>query len=73
MRGQSGFGLMASNISATAPDTALRKAQNRHPQMCWACQKEKSTYGGKLTVLPGFHKFVCKDCCDASAAKKAAL
>ena len=73
MRGRTSFDILASNVHATAPELALQRYKNSKPKMCWACQKEKSIYGGKLTVLPGFHKFVCKDCCDASAAKKAAL
>ena len=68
----SGQKVLANNIHATAPDIALRKAQNRHPHMCWACQKEKPTKQGMLRISAGFHKFVCKDCLDAKAARKAA-
>jgi len=73
MRGRTGFNAVASNVFAMAPEAERRKYASRHPQLCWACQKEKPTLGGRLNITPGFHKFVCKDCCDASAAKKAAL
>ena len=68
MRGQSGFNLMANNISATKGMLELNARRNKKPRMCWACQKEKSTYQGKLVILPGFHKFVCKDCIDSKTA-----
>ena len=70
MRGSTGFKVLASNIYALAPNTELNKRENKKPRMCWACQKDKSTYQGLLRLQPGFHKFVCKDCLDAKAAKK---
>ena len=71
MRGTK-FDVLANNIHALAPSAELTKYQNRRPKMCWACQKEKVVHQGLLRVQAGLHKFVCKDCLDAKAAKKEA-
>jgi hypothetical protein len=41
-------------------------------KLCWDCQCSKSTAGGKIKLLPGFHKFVCKECVEAAQIKRAA-
>lgn len=41
-------------------------AMNRRKKLCWKCQKNKSTTGGKLILKPGLHMFVCKDCMAAT-------
>jgi hypothetical protein len=70
MRGGTKFNVVASNIYALAPNAALNKRENKKPRMCWACQKDKSTHQGLIRIQAGLHKFVCKDCLDAKAAKK---
>jgi hypothetical protein len=37
---------------------------------CWQCQKDKSPAGGHVKAMPGFYKFVCKDCCEANTKKR---
>lgn len=69
MRGRTRFDMLANNIHALAPNTELRKRENKKPRMCWACQKDKSTYQGLIRIQAGLYKFVCKDCLDAKAAK----
>lgn len=71
MRGTK-FNVLANNIHALAPSTAFNKYRNGKPKMCWDCQKEKPIQGGFLRFHSGIHKFVCKDCLDASAARKEA-
>jgi hypothetical protein len=71
MRGQSGFNVMASNINATRAMLSLKAGQNKKWKLCWGCQKEKPSQGSHISMQPGLFKFVCKDCLDARAAKKA--
>jgi hypothetical protein len=71
MRGQKGFSLIKSNIFATSDLLKLNASQNVKKKLCWACQKEKHTKDGHVNIQPNFFKFVCKDCLDAKAAKKA--
>lgn len=33
--------------------------------LCWKCQEEKSTTGGRIRTAPGFRMFVCKECLEA--------
>jgi hypothetical protein len=70
MRGRTRFDILANNIHALAPNTELNKRERKKPRMCWACQKDKSTYQGLIRIQAGLHKFVCKDCLDAKDAKK---
>ena len=39
-------------------------------KLCWGCQTNKKTTGGKITMLPGFFKFVCKECVTAARERK---
>ena len=56
--------LFAAQVQATE-----NQRKNRW-KVCWQCQKEKNTLGGKLVLRPGLHMFVCADCLSANELKK---
>jgi hypothetical protein len=39
-------------------------------KLCWSCQKDKSTTGGKLKLAIGLSMFVCKECMDIASEKR---
>ena len=70
MRGNGVKDLMAENVLAATPDISTHQYMHRKWKMCWSCQKEKSTTGGHMKIVPGMMKFVCKECMDAKKEKK---
>jgi hypothetical protein len=58
----------AAIAAAAQVQTVKRSAVYK---LCWGCQCSKSTLGGKQTLLPGFYKFVCKECVEAAQIKRA--
>ena len=56
-------------LSSRSDELIATRAWTHKKKTCWKCQKEKSPIGGFTRILPGFFKFVCKDCCDAKKAK----
>lgn len=59
-------------FSAQSEEYLVKKSWTGKNKTCWQCQKEKSPVGGHQKIIPGFYKFVCKDCCEINAQKKAA-
>lgn len=57
-------------IGAQTEELWVKKQWVGKKKTCWQCQKEKTTFGGHQKIIPGFYKFVCKDCLDANAQKK---
>ena len=70
MRGNGFRNLIADNLSAVNPLLGAMQAQRGKKKMCWKCQKDKHTTGGRLLIKPGLMMFVCKDCEDAKAARR---
>jgi hypothetical protein len=62
--------ILQENTRATSGLIDYQRSWNRHKKLCWACQKDKVVFGGRLTNSPGFSKFVCSDCCGIAKAKK---
>jgi|GEM_PF-1024349 len=78
MRGAGQYSILKQNINATSADTNTKRWMNKHKQMCWRCQKDKSTYGGNVDMLGGRAKgvtavkrFICADCVAERATLKA--
>jgi hypothetical protein len=68
MRGQGAKNVVAENLNAGLPDVFLKQIRSRKKQMCWKCQKDKSTIGGHIkTWAGGPMKFICKECIDAKS------
>lgn len=69
MRGNGYRNIIADNLSATSGLMIHEKWTHRKRKLCWKCQKDKPQYGAHLDLSMGVHKFICKDCMDAKAAK----
>lgn len=70
MRGHGVRGVLAENMMAINPLLESERRMNTSFRMCWKCQKDKSTTGGRMVIKPGLHMFVCRDCEDAKRAAK---
>lgn len=70
MKGHGFKNLMAENVLAVMPLVGARQSMARRRKMCWSCQKEKSTVGGHLKIVPGLMKFVCAECVAAKKEKR---
>ena len=70
MRGRGVRGIIAENLLAMNPLLEAEQRMNSAFRMCWKCQKDKRTAGGRMLVKPGLHMFVCKECEDAKRAAK---
>lgn len=66
----SAFNPKKKAIGSRSDEYFVKKSWTGKKKTCWQCQKEKSNVGGHQVILPGFYKFVCKDCCDANTKKK---
>lgn len=71
MRGSGLRNLIADNVSAVNSHLNTVQMMNTRPKMCWRCQKDKQTKGGKITMFAGGPmKFICKECVEAKAKQK---
>ncbi len=59
------FNAVQQNISANKAHDATKRWMNGKPQMCWKCQKDKSTLGGSLKFFGSVRRFICKECVEA--------
>lgn len=66
----SAFGVVANNLNAVNGLLANQQRMINKFKLCWTCQKNKSTEGGKITMLPGLFKFVCSQCVVIGQFKK---
>jgi hypothetical protein len=64
------FNPTSQAIHSRSEENRVKKSWAGKPKTCWQCQKDKSPLGGHIKAMPGFYKFVCKDCCEANAKKK---
>ena len=56
------FSPVQENIRAREPDMETKKWMHTKKQMCLRCQKDKPLFGGNLTFIGTFRKFICMDC-----------
>lgn len=66
----SSYSILKQNQIALSGQAGYKKWQNTRPRLCWSCQKEKQTTGGKIKTSPGFFKFVCKECIESKQKKE---
>lgn len=66
----SAFNPKKQALGAQSEEYLAKKSWTSKKKTCWQCQKEKSPVGGHQKIIPGFYKFVCKDCCEQNLQKK---
>ena len=66
----SAFNPKKQAFDAQSEEYLEKKAWTGKRKTCWQCQKEKHTFGGHQKIMPGFYKFVCRECLEANAQKK---
>jgi hypothetical protein len=64
MRGAGYRNTVAENLTTVNPMLSVNKHLATRWKLCWKCQQNKSTAGGRLKIVPGLMQFICKDCMD---------
>jgi hypothetical protein len=74
MRGNGSSKIIAQNVFATKGEMGNKLRMANHLQLCWKCQKDKRTKGGKLKFFTGGggRIFICLECIEDKAKGGAA-